>query len=602
MDSKSAGQGIQSVRGDVSLRASGQLGVRAAQELKAHLYGNSVGGKFPGQGSSQGQGRPGVAGRSASLSSLPAVSPVGMVRSTGVPAFGGALRGRAAVLATLPTPKARPEVRAWEIPADEVPRLHLLVMDEDPDVRSGCAEIGRRMGFAVVHASDSISAQAIMRTQKVDLLLLGLRSTDSRSRGGGMGGGGLSLLEELKSLHPEVSVVVMMASATVSSAVEAMRLGAEDYLTKPFALDDLVRVLERTSQRTHVNLQSRQLREKLRSQRGGGPLIGHSPEMEKLYRILSKVAHSTHPVLILGENGTGKELVARSIHFNGPQSSKPFIPVDCGSLAPELIEGELFGYVRGAAPHAIGEGEAPARAGLLTSAAGGTVFLDEIGELPLDLQAKLLRALQEKAVHPVGGTHSVPISGRLLAATNSDLMAMVEQGKFRRDLYFRLNVVSLRIPALRQRREDVPELAEYFLERVERETATHYTLSDDALRVMMAYDWPGNVRELESVVQRACAMSSGPVLHVADLASPLQQVAEMLRAEANPAEDEELLSAQARIQPLETMERRAILTTIRQLRGDKLLAAKLLGIGKTTLYRKLKEYGIEEWSEAGYRQ
>jgi two-component system response regulator HydG len=489
------------------------------------------------------------------------------------------------------------------MPLEDRPRLHLLVMDEDAEVRGACVEVARRMGFTVAHAMDPASAYAIVRTQKVDVMLLDLRGTESRTRGAsGAAGGGMSLLEELRSLHPEIAVVVTTSSGTVASAVDAMRLGAEDYLTKPFALDELVRVLERTSRKTHANQESRMLRERLRNQRGGGPLVGRSPEMEKLYRILSKVAHSTHPVLILGESGTGKELVARSIHFNGPLASKPFVPVDCGSLAPELIEGELFGYVRGAAPVAAGGALAGPRDGLLASADGGTVFLDEIGELPLDLQAKLLRALQERAVYPLGGTHSVPISARVLAATNQELTAMVDQGKFRRDLYFRLNVVSLRIPPLRQRREDIPDLTEYFLEKLRKDSGAKYTFSDEALRVLAAYDWPGNVRELESVVERACAMSSGPVLHVMDLASPLQQVAATMRADQNPVdEDEEVLQAHSRIQPIAEMERRAILGTIRQLKGDKLLAAKLLGIGKTTLYRKLKEYGIDEWSESGLR-
>ena len=481
----------------------------------------------------------------------------------------------------------------WHLPMTDQPRLNLLVVDEDPSVRRGCVEVGRRMGFAVVQATDTAAAQAIVRLQKVDLMLLDLRipGTESRIRGGG-----LSLLEEVKALHPEIAVVVMTASATVSSAVETMRLGAEDYLMKPFALEDLTRILERATQRTHFNAESRRLRERLRSQRGGGPLIGQSPEMEKLYRILSKVARSAHPVLILGETGTGKELVARWMHFNGMQASKPFVPVDCGSIPPELIEGELFGYVRGAAPEGLGVGPSQAKRGLLASANEGTVFLDEIGQLPLELQSKLLRALQDKAVVPVGGTASVPVSARVLAATNSDLAAMVEQGKFRRDLYFRLNVVSLRIPALRQRREDIPELAQYFLERVERETGVRRSLSDEALRVMMLYDWPGNVRELESLVERACAISSGPMLNVGDLTSPLQQLSEQRRAEpAAPEVGRSLPGPTNQIRSIAEMERSAILGTIRQLKGDKLLAAKLLGIGKTTLYRKLKEYGVYEW-------
>jgi DNA-binding NtrC family response regulator len=501
--------------------------------------------------------------------------------------------------------RGSPEPAQWDAPMEGMSLLHLLVVDGDSDVRSACGEIGSRMGFVVAQAAELSSARAIARNQKVDLMLLDLKIPGAGpALGGGFrqGNGGMSLLEEVKTVHPETSVIVMTAAGTVASAVEAMRMGAEDYLTKPFALEELVTILERASRRTHLNQESRVLRDRLRSQRASGPLIGHSPEMEKLYRILSKVAHSTHPVLILGESGTGKELVARSIHFNGPAASKPFIPVDCGAVAPALIEGELFWYVKGANPARNLAGSGAAKEGLLASADGGTVFLDEIGELPLDLQAKLLRALQEKVVHPVGGTHTVPISGRLLAATNGDLAAMVEQGKFRRDLYFRLNVVSLRIPALRQRKEDIPELVQYFLERVQRDSGVMHTLSDEVLRVLVAYDWPGNVRELENAIERACAMCSAVVVQVGDLPTQLQAVNAQLVAQA-PLEGAERVSLGVRgpdkIQSIAELEKQAILTTIRQLRGDKLLAAKLLGIGKTTLYRKLKEYGIQEWEGVG---
>jgi two-component system response regulator HydG len=315
--------------------------------------------------------------------------------------------------------------------------------------------------------------------------------------------------------------------------------------------------------------------------------------MEKLYRILSKVAFSTHPVLILGESGTGKELVARSIHFNGANAAKPFIPVDCGSLVPTLIESELFGHVKGAFT-----GADRAKEGLLASADGGTVFLDEIGELPLDLQSKLLRALQEKEVRPVGATQARPISARVLAATNRDLATMVEQGRFRKDLYFRLNVVNLRIPPLRNRREDIAPLAMHFLDRMKTETGVERTFSDEMLRMMTEYDWPGNVRELENAIERACALSSGPVLHMGDMPTQLQEF-RMQRNVGSAAEDlveEEETAAKtrkSRVVPIAEMEKQAILDTIRQLNGDKLMAARLLGIGKTTLYRKLKEYGIE---------
>jgi two-component system response regulator HydG len=462
--------------------------------------------------------------------------------------------------------------------------LHVMVVDDDEAVRKSCCEIARRLGCFVVGAGNATAAQAILKDRQIDLILLDLKLP---------GGGGMALLEQVKMLHPETAVVVMTAFATVSSAVEAMRIGANDYLTKPFAYEELTQVLERAGQRHHMDIQSRQLRERLRTQKGMGGLVGQSPEMEKLYRILSKVAFSTHPVLILGESGTGKELVARSIHFNGTNAAKPFIPVDCGSLVPTLIESELFGHVKGAFT-----GADRAKEGLLATADGGTVFLDEIGELPLDLQSKLLRALQEKEVRPVGAMQARPISARVLAATNRDLATMVEQGRFRKDLYFRLNVVNLRIPPLRNRREDIAPLAMHFLERIQQETGVERVFSDETLRMITEYDWPGNVRELENAIERACALSSGPILHMGDLPTQLQDF-RMHRgtigaAGVSPGEAEVTEASRGMIVPIAEMEKQAILNTIQQLNGDKLMAARLLGIGKTTLYRKLKEYGIAE--------
>jgi DNA-binding NtrC family response regulator len=476
-----------------------------------------------------------------------------------------------------------------------LPPLRVLVVDDDDGVRTACCDVVAGMGFVALSADSVPTAREVLKRGAVDLLLLDLKLP---------GGGGLLLLEEVKSRYPETVVVVMTAFATVPSAVEAMRIGAGDYLTKPFPLEDLTQVLERAGQRQHFDQESRRLRERLRTQQGMGNLIGRSPEMEKVYRILSKVACSAHPVLILGESGTGKELVARSIHMNGPNAARPFIPVDCGSLVPTLIESELFGYVKGAFT-----GANKAREGLLAAAEGGTVFLDEIGELPLDLQAKLLRALQEKEVRPVGANHAVPFSARVLTATNRDLLAMVASGRFRKDLYFRLNVVNLKLPPLRERRSDIAVLAAHFLARIDLESGTSHSFSEDSLRLMTEYDWPGNVRELEHAIERACALSSGPVLHMADLPSQLQDfrmhrreeaisaamqseadagVAPHRAAAANPAEG---------IVSIAAMEKQAILGTIRQLKGDKLMAARLLGIGKTTLYRKLKEYGLGEGVE-----
>jgi DNA-binding NtrC family response regulator len=467
-------------------------------------------------------------------------------------------------------------------PSERPGRLHILIVDEDPTVRSACCEIAATSGFAP-HAADSLAgARSMLRGNSVDILLLDLKSS---------AGGGLELLEEVKMLHPEIAVVVMTAFATVNSAVEAMRSGAADYLTKPFALEELAAVLERAGEIRKVDMASRQLRDKLRTNQGLGNIIGRSSEMEKLYRILSKVAQTSHPVLILGESGTGKELVARSIHAHGPNATKPFLPIDCGSLVPTLVESELFGYVKGAFT-----GASRPKDGLLVSAEGGTVFLDEIGELPLDLQAKLLRALQEKEIRPVGATHRVPINVRILAATNRDLATMVEQGRFRKDLFYRLNVVSLRIPPLRNRRDDIPLLVAHFLERMKKNGGQPRMLSDAALRTMMEYSWPGNVRELENSVERACALSSGPVLHAGDLPTQLQDfhLNAYRTAPANVEMEPRQENGNNTVMPLAELERQAILETLRQLKGDKLTAAKLLGIGKTTLYRKLKEYGLGE--------
>lgn len=468
-------------------------------------------------------------------------------------------------------------------------RLHLLVVDADAAVRSACAEIAASLGYAVESTGDLSQARTLLRGRAADIVLVDLSPASNGHTNGSTPG--LELISEVKLLYPDTSVIAMTASSSVNAAVEAMRCGASDYLTKPFAMDELSTVLDRAAQSHVSDTSTRQLRERLRLSQGLGAMIGRAPEMEKLYRILSKVAQSAHPALILGESGTGKELVARTIHAYGPNSQKPFLPVDCGSLVPTLIESELFGYVKGAFT-----GANHSKDGLLVSAEGGTVFLDEIGELSLDLQAKLLRALQEKEVRPVGATHRVPIRARIVAATNRDLATMVDNGTFRKDLFYRLNVVNLRLPALRDRREDIPLLAAHFLDRISREHGRKFMLSDEVLRTMMRYDWPGNVRELENSVERACALSSGPVLHLGDLPTQLQhqgiqQSLETRRTDADIVESNG--DGDPAVRTLAELEREAILGAIRTLNGDKLQAARLLGIGKTTLYRKLKEYGID---------
>ena len=466
-------------------------------------------------------------------------------------------------------------------PAVESPgKLHLLVADEDAAVRAACCEIATELGFVAQQVSTHAAARALLLGHSIDVLLLDLKSPFGEE---------LDLLDEVTTLDPELSVVVMTAYASVHSAVESMRIGAADYLTKPFTMDELAQVLERAGERRNLESASRKLREHLRSHQGLGDIIGRSPEMEKLYRILSKVAQSSHPAVIVGESGVGKELVARSIHDNGLHRARAFYPVDCASIVPELLQNELFGYAKGAFA-----GAARNKEGLLVSAEGGTLLLDEVGELSLDLQAKLFRALQEKEIRPPGSAQPVPMNVRILAATSQDLAELVEQGRFRKDLYYRLNVVTLRIPPLRERTQDIPLLAAHFLDRISRETGTAYTLGDATLRTLMEYAWPGNVRELENSLERACALSSGPIVHLADLPTQLQNFRLAIRHSNPPAplsiaahEDEK-----NPVVPLSEIEKQAILDTLRKLDGDKIQAAKLLGIGKTTLYRKLKEYGI----------
>jgi len=448
--------------------------------------------------------------------------------------------------------------------------LDLLIVDDDRAIREACREVAHSMGFNTEVAESAEQAYRLLDSSGADAVLLDLRP----------GAGGLEALQAIKQRRADALVVVLTGYGTVRSAVQAMKDGAYDYVTKPFSREELRQLLERVAAHLRLKTENRVLRETIKSRQGFGNIVGRSPEMEKLYRIIAKAGQSAHPVLILGESGTGKELVAKSIHSAGACRNKPFIPVDCGSLVPTLIESELFGHARGSFT-----GATNAKDGLLAIAEGGTVFLDEIGELPTDLQAKLLRAIQEKEIRPVGSVKRVPINVRILAATNRDLERSVANGTFRRDLFFRLNVLTLRIPPLRERRQDIPLLAAHILERIGREAGNEKTISGEALQALLNYDWPGNVRELENSLERACALSSAHEIQLRDLPTQLYSA---------PAEAMEMSQpAHGGIVPMAEMEKQTIMNALAHLNGDKMLAARRLGIGKTTLYRKLKEYGAQ---------
>jgi DNA-binding NtrC family response regulator len=448
--------------------------------------------------------------------------------------------------------------------------LNLLIVDDDRIIREACREVAQSLGFNAQVAESTEQACRLLDSSRPDAVLLDLR-----------GSGGLEALHTIKKHRAEALVIVVTGYGTVKSAVQAMKDGAYDYVTKPFSMEELRLLLERVGGHLRLKTENRVLRETIKSRQGFGNIIGRAPEMEKLYRIIGKAAQSVHPVLILGESGTGKELVAKSIHFAGIFRDKPFIPVDCGSLVPTLIESELFGHVRGAFTGATNPKD-----GLLAIAQGGTVFLDEIGELPVDLQAKLLRAIQEKEIRPVGSVKRVAIDVRILAATNRDLERSVADGTFRRDLYFRLNVLTLRIPPLRERRQDIPLLVAHILERIGRDAGMEKAISDEALNALLNYDWPGNVRELENSLERACALTSASELQVRDLPTPISSAPMEMMAMSAPG-------AMHGIVPMAELEKQTILAALSQVNGDKMLAARLLGIGKTTLYRKLKEYGAQ---------
>jgi DNA-binding NtrC family response regulator len=445
--------------------------------------------------------------------------------------------------------------------------MKLLIVDDEPTVRETCAEVAEQTGMKVIAVGSAEEAFEVLESSAVDIVLTDLMLKETS---------GLGLLKHIHDNNPGLPVIVLTQYGTIDSAVEATRLGAVDYVTKPFRIEELRSRLERAARAVELQQENSLLREQLRTRPGFGGLIGVSERMQRVYKIVQKVSQHEYPVLILGESGTGKELVAKSIHFQGARKERPFVPVDCSSLVPTLIESELFGYVKGAFTGAL-----HGKQGLLEAAQGGTLFLDEIGDMPVDLQAKLLRALQEREVKPVGSTERRRIDVRVIAATNRDLDAAIKQGTFRQDLYFRLNVVQVKLPPLRERKSDIPLLVMSFLEKFSGSQESGRSISEDAMRQFIAYDWPGNVRELENAIERAVALGSGPIISVADLPSNLQYPATQRAPEKN-----ELL-------PLEELERRAILRTLRETSGDKLAAARILGIGKTTLYRKLKQYNME---------
>ena len=456
--------------------------------------------------------------------------------------------------------------------------IHFLVVDDEESIRRLCITVAEGLGFNCSEASNGESALANLEEHPAHIILTDLVMPQMS---------GIEFLEQVRKILPRSEIAVMTGHGSVETAVQAMKLGAYDYISKPFfAIEELRLLLRRMAEKIRLVEENEFLRERTLAETELHGIVGASPKIQDVLRMIARLKDTRTPVLIAGESGTGKELVARAIHFRGMFAERPFVAVDCGSLVPTLIESELFGHEKGAFTGAM-----RSKPGMLQSADGGTIFLDEIGELPLEMQAKFLRFLQEKEVRPVGSNNKVKVDVRVIAATNRDLEAEYRAGRFRKDLYFRLNVVTIQLPPLRERRSDIPMLTHWFLDHFAKGEGVAVT--SIAMKCLLEYDWPGNVRELENCIERAVALGNGKTIDIGDLPPAIFS--------ASPVEESAHVAATAPLSAtdLEEIERDTIQRVFQQVKGDKVVAGKMLGISRATLYRKLKRYNISPRPDSG---
>jgi DNA-binding NtrC family response regulator len=446
----------------------------------------------------------------------------------------------------------------------------ILVVDDDADMREMILDMLRDRGYKVTIVGSGLDALRMLGEEDYAVVLTDLRMKGMQ---------GMELLTEIKRNYPAINVILMTAFGSVETAVEAMKHGASDYLTKPVKKDELVRVIERVVREAALRREVDRLRKEVHKEYSFHQILGKSKPMQAVFDLIKRVADSPTNVLITGESGTGKELVAKAIHFNSDRKDAPFIPVNCAAIPEQLLESELFGHMRGSFTDAKMD-----KRGLFEEAQKGTLFLDEISELPLMLQAKLLRAIQEKEIRRVGANKPVPVDVRIIAATNLNLGEEVKAKRFRDDLYYRLDVIEIKLPPLRDRREDIPLLVESFLRKCgETRGKVVKGVSESALAMLLDYSWPGNVRELENVIERAVTLSRGEKIAPDDL-PPNVQGARGDRRVLDEAAEKTL--------PLHELEKEYIKKILEKMGGNKYQAAQTLGIDRKTLYRKLGE--IEE--------
>ena len=445
--------------------------------------------------------------------------------------------------------------------------FRILVVDDEPAQRELVAGFLRKQGFDVVEAAGGGEAVTRFKREPFDLILTDQRMPDLS---------GLDVLEAVRSASPETAVVIMTAYGTIETAVDAIKAGAADYLTKPLNLDELLHRVHRVRERHHLVRENRELREALTERHRVEGIVGDSGQMQEVLSLVRRVAPSDATVLIRGESGTGKELIARALHYASPRAAGPLVKVNCAALAESLLEAELFGHEKGAFTGAIAS-----RKGRFELADGGSIFLDEIGDLPPHLQVKLLRVLQEREFERVGSSRPVKVDVRLLAATHRNLEALVREGRFRDDLYYRINVVTIMLPPLRERREDLPPLIDHFLRTfAEKNGKTVRGITREAREALLRYDYPGNIRELENLMERAVVLTRDEVIGVEDLPLTLEAPA------AQSGERAGLIAA------VEGLERRMMREALAKAEGTQTRAAELLGISERVLRYKLRKYGL----------
>jgi DNA-binding NtrC family response regulator len=439
-------------------------------------------------------------------------------------------------------------------------------VDDDPEMCAFLSDLLQAEGFLVTSLNDSLEASKALRKEDFDVLVTDLRMKGLK---------GLDLLEETKKVSPLTPVIIITAFGTIESAIQAMKMGAFDYLTKPFRADELVLTVKKALENRFLKKEVIRLKKEVESRYHFHSLVGKSAAMQNIYDLIVRLAGTPGNVLITGESGTGKELVAKAIHYTGVKKEGPFLAVNCAAIPENLLESELFGYKKGAFTDAKAD-----KKGLLSEAEGGTLFLDEITEMLPVMQAKLLRVIEDRQVRPLGDTRSYPLDVRFISTSNRDIPSVIRQGHFREDLYYRLKVIDIEIPPLRERKEDIPLLVRHFIQKFKTDLNKDVSgISEEALRILMNYSWPGNVRELENVVQRAITLSSQDKISPEDLPPALVQAA-----------DESLVEKGLRKQlTLDQLEKEYIRRVLGETGGNKSRAAEILGLDRKTLYRKIQE-------------